>query len=74
MPWNNLVTDSPDSPHLLAAKTKGHYLIAIAENDDRHAPSEKGILRETLTNAGVPAKVEVYAAAHWVDSAGLRSL
>ena len=29
-----LVTDKPDSPHLLIPKMKAHFLIAIAANDD----------------------------------------
>ena len=30
-----LVTDKPDSPHLLVPKIKAQYLFAIAENDDQ---------------------------------------
>ena len=30
-----LVTPTPDSPHLQAAKSKAQFLIAIAENDDQ---------------------------------------
>ena len=30
-----LATDSPNSPHLQAAKTKAQFLIAVAENDDK---------------------------------------
>ena len=36
-----LVTDTPNSPHLQAAKTKAQFLIAIAENDDMRSPNEK---------------------------------
>jgi carboxymethylenebutenolidase len=59
-----LVTDQPNSPHLQAAKTKAHLLIAIAENDDKRAPNEKNVLKETFAKAGVPAEIEVYAGAH----------
>jgi carboxymethylenebutenolidase len=58
-----LTTDQPDSPHLLIAKTKAHYLVAIAENDDQKQPSSKDILRESFKKAGLPAEVEVYAGA-----------
>ena len=58
-----LVTEGPDSPHLQAAKTKAHFLIAIAENDDMRAPNEKNVLKETFAKANVPAEIEVYAGA-----------
>jgi carboxymethylenebutenolidase len=60
-----LVTDKPNSPHLLAAKTKAHFLIAIATNDDARSPNEKSVLKETFANAHLPAEIEVYEnAAH----------
>jgi carboxymethylenebutenolidase len=60
-----LVTDTPNSPHLLVAKTKAQLLIAIAANDDARSPNEKNVLKETFTNAKVPAEIEVYeGAAH----------
>ena len=46
-----LVTDMPNSPHLQAAKTKAHFLVAIAENDDAKAPNEKNVLKETFAKA-----------------------
>jgi carboxymethylenebutenolidase len=58
-----LTTDQPDSPHLLIPKSKAHYLVAIAENDDQKQPSSKDILRESFRKAGLPAEVEVYAGA-----------
>jgi carboxymethylenebutenolidase len=58
-----LTTDQPDSPHLLIPKTKAHYLVAIAENDDQKQPSSKDILRDSFRKAGLPAEVEVYAGA-----------
>ena len=58
-----LVTNNPDSPHLVAAKSKASFLIAIAENDDQRAPKEKDVLRETFTAAKLPAEIEVYAGA-----------
>lgn len=56
-----LVTDKPDSPHLLIARVKARYLIAIAENDDRSQPEAKDALRDAFAKAGVPAEIEVYA-------------
>jgi carboxymethylenebutenolidase len=50
-----------NSPHLLAAKTKAQFLIAIAENDDKQRPTEKDVLKQTFGNR---AEVEVYTAAH----------
>ena len=58
-----LVTDSPDSPHLLVGKMRAHYLFAIAENDDRKQPEAKTVLREAFDAAGLPAEIEVYEGA-----------
>jgi carboxymethylenebutenolidase len=58
-----LVTRDPDSPHLLVAKLKAHYLIAIAENDDQAEPEVKDVLRETFAKSGLPAEIEVYPGA-----------
>jgi carboxymethylenebutenolidase len=58
-----LVTDKPDSPHLLVPKMKAHYLFAIAENDDKSQPEAKTVLKETFAKAKLPAEVEVYAGA-----------
>ncbi len=60
-----LVNDMPNSPHLLAAKTKASLLIAIAANDDMRSPNEKNVLKETFAKAHRPAEIEVYEnAAH----------
>ena len=56
-----LVTDAPDSPHLLAGKMQAHYLFAIAENDDQKDPEAKNALRGAFAAAGRPAEIEVYA-------------
>jgi len=58
-----LVNNTPNSPHLLAAKTKAQFLIEIAENDDQRSPDEKTVLKETFGKANVPAEIEVYAGA-----------
>lgn len=59
-----LVGKDDNSPHLLAAKTKASFLIAIAENDDKQNPNEKNVLRETFDKAKLQAEIEVYPAAH----------
>ena len=56
-----LVTDQPDSPHLLIPKTRAQFLIAIAENDDQKQPDAKVVLREAFAKAGLTAEIEVYA-------------
>jgi carboxymethylenebutenolidase len=56
-----LVTDKPDSPHLLIPQMKAHYLFAIAENDDRREPKTKDVLRAAFAKANLPAEIEVYA-------------
>ncbi len=58
-----LVTDAPNSPHLQAAKTRAQFLIAIAENDDKRAPDDKTVLKDTFAQAGLSAEIEVYAGA-----------
>src|SRR5580765_5192059 len=58
-----LVTTTPNSPHLQAAKTKAQFLIEIAENDDMRSPNEKNVLKDTFAKANLPAEIEVYAGA-----------
>lgn len=55
-----LVTDKPDSPHLLAPKIKARMYFGIAANDDMRQPDAKDKLREALAAAHVPAEIEVY--------------
>jgi carboxymethylenebutenolidase len=56
-----LVTDKPDSPHLLIPQMKAHFLIAIAENDDQRQLEAKDVLRDSFAKAHLPAEIEVYA-------------
>jgi len=58
-----LVTDKPDSPHLLAPKIKARMYFGIASNDDMRQPDAKDKLREAFAAAKVPAEIEVYAGA-----------
>ncbi len=55
-----LVTDKPDSPHLLIPKMKGHFLIAIAAGDDAKQPDAKTTLKAAFAQASLPANVEVF--------------
>jgi carboxymethylenebutenolidase len=55
-----LVTNKPDSPHLLIPKMKARFLIAIAENDDQKEPEVKNVLRASFDKARLPAEIEVY--------------
>jgi carboxymethylenebutenolidase len=59
-----LVTDKPDSPHLLIPQTKGSFLVAIARNDDQKQPEAKDVLKGAFIAARRPAIVEVYPADH----------
>ncbi len=56
-----LVTDKPDSPHLLIPKIRADYLIAIAANDDQKQPEAKDVLRAAFAQSREPAEIEVYA-------------
>lgn len=58
-----LVTDKPDSPHLLAPKIKAHMYFGVASNDDARQPDAKDKLKAAFAEAKVPAEVEVYAGA-----------
>jgi carboxymethylenebutenolidase len=55
-----LVADKSDSPHLSIPQMKAHFLIAIAENDDKRQPEAKDVLREYFAKAQLPAEIEVY--------------
>jgi carboxymethylenebutenolidase len=59
-----LVTDGPDSPHLLAPKMKARMYVGIASNDDMRQPDAKDKLREAFATAKVSAEIEVYSGLH----------
>jgi carboxymethylenebutenolidase len=61
---NGLVSDKPDSPHLLIARTNATFLVCQAQNDDAAQPDVKEKLRQAFAAAGRPATVEVYRANH----------
>ncbi len=58
-----LVTDKPDSPHLLAPKIKARMYFGVASNDDARQPDAKDKLKEAFAAAKVPAEIEVYSGA-----------
>ena len=55
-----LVTDKPDSPHLLIPKMKAQYYFGIAMNDDQRQPDAKTKLDEAFKSDKLQAKIEVY--------------
>ncbi len=59
-----LVTDKPDSPHLLAPKIKARMYFGIASSDDVKQPDAKDKLRDAFAAALVRTEIEVYPAQH----------
>jgi carboxymethylenebutenolidase len=55
-----LVTDKPESPHLLIPKMKAEVLCCVADNDDKRDPAAKDKLKEAFAAAHLKATVEVY--------------
>jgi carboxymethylenebutenolidase len=55
-----LVTNTPDSPHLLAPKIKARMYFAIAANDDARQPDAKDKLKAAFADGKDPAGIEVY--------------
>jgi carboxymethylenebutenolidase len=55
-----LVTDKPDSPHLLVPKIKAQFYFGIAANDDEKQPDAKTKLDESFRAAKGSVKIEVY--------------
>ena len=55
-----LVTEKPDSPHLLAPRIKAKVYIGIASNDDAKQPEAKDKLQDVFPNA----EIEVYSGLH----------
>ena len=55
-----LVTDKPDSPHLLIPQMKAEVLCCVADNDDKRDPAAKDKLKEAFAVAHLKATVEVF--------------
>ena len=58
-----LVTDKPESPHLLAPKIKARMYFGVAGNDNSRQPDAKVKLKEAFEAAKVQVEVELYPAA-----------
>jgi carboxymethylenebutenolidase len=63
-PGNGLVTDMPDSPHLLLPKIKAGFHFGLAQSDDKQKPDLKDKLRTAVDAAHVNAEIVVYPANH----------
>ena len=59
-----LVTDQPNSPHLLAPKIHARMYFGVAKNDDERQPDAKDKLKQAMAAAKVPAEIEVYPSQH----------
>jgi carboxymethylenebutenolidase len=55
-----LVTDKPDSPHLMIAQMRAEVLCCVADNDDKRDPTAKDKLKEAFAAAHLKATVEVF--------------
>jgi carboxymethylenebutenolidase len=55
-----LVSEGPDSVHLLVGGLEAQALIAIAESDVEHEPMTQSALRAAFADARLPAEIEVY--------------
>jgi carboxymethylenebutenolidase len=55
-----LVTDKPDSPHLLIPKMKAEVICCVAANDDKKDPAAKETLKAAFAAAHLKANVEVF--------------
>lgn len=64
-----LVTDDPQSPHLLAPRMRGRIYVAGAVEDPGFTDAQKERLEAALTEANVDHTIETYNAKHgWVPS------
>jgi carboxymethylenebutenolidase len=55
-----LVTQNPNSPHLLVPKIRAKMYFGVASNDDMQQPTAKDTLKAAFEAAKNPAKIEVY--------------
>ena len=66
-----LVSDKPDSPHLLIPKMKSQMYIAIAASDDAKQPDAKDTRKSSFAAAKLPAgSVGLRRHLPWLDGAG----
>jgi carboxymethylenebutenolidase len=55
-----LITDQPDSAHLLAAKIKGEMYFACAEHDNYVTAETLDQIRAIIKDTGINASIEIY--------------
>lgn len=58
-----VVTDQPDSPHLLAPKIKAKVLVAGADEDSYFTEEHFATLKQAMADASVDAEVTIYRGA-----------
>lgn len=58
-----LVTQNPNSPHLMAPRIRARMYIAVAANDDAQQPDAKTTLKQAFDAAKVANEIEVYSMA-----------
>jgi carboxymethylenebutenolidase len=59
----NLITDKPDSPHLLADKIGAKLYFGVADDDGSCTPAHQGALATALAQAHVHYQLELYPGA-----------
>ncbi len=59
-----MVTDQPDSPHLLAPHIKGELYLGFAEHDPSVPPTVVPALERALKQAGIKHRLETFKGAH----------
>jgi carboxymethylenebutenolidase len=55
-----LVTDKPDSPHLLASRVQASLYFGVADSDRGCTPEQQGALATALGTADVEYRIELY--------------
>jgi carboxymethylenebutenolidase len=64
-----LVTDKPDSPHLIAGRIQARVHVGGAQDDANFTDEQRATFAAVLAAAGVVHEVELYRARHgWVPS------
>jgi carboxymethylenebutenolidase len=56
----SLVTDQPDSPHLLAGRIQASLYLGVADSDRSCTPEHQGALAAALGAANVDYRIELY--------------
>jgi carboxymethylenebutenolidase len=59
-----VATPRPNSPHLLAPKTKAAYFVVQSKDDDAREPGDKEDYAKVFAEGKLQGRVEVYPASH----------